>query len=165
MLYLIAAVLAVAIVALDQLVKYLVVQNIALGEVVPFLDGVVHWTHTHNTGAAFSILSGQRWPLIVMTLIVLVAVIVLLARRIITKPFGVLTLAAIFGGAVGNLIDRIAQGYVVDMIEVEFMNFAVFNVADIFVTCGGIALCFYILFFHEDKVSGQTPEDDHDDTL
>lgn len=164
MFYVIAAVLAVAAVALDQLVKYLVVQNIAYGAVVPFWNGVVHWTHTHNTGAAFSMLSGQRWPLILMTVIVLAIIVFVIARKIVTKPFGVLTLAAVFGGAVGNLIDRALYGYVVDMIEVEFMNFAVFNVADIFVTCGGVLLCVYIAFFHEDKKTEPPAEEAHDDS-
>lgn len=164
MLYVFAAVLAAAAVGLDQLTKYLTVQHIALFEDVPLLPGIVHLTHTHNTGAAFSMLSGQRWPLILMTVIVLALIVFVLVRKTVTKPFGVLTLAAVFGGAIGNLIDRVLYGYVVDMIEVEFINFAVFNVADIFVTCGGVLLCVYIAFFHEDKKPLPPTEESNDNS-
>ncbi|MGN1290164.1 MAG: signal peptidase II, partial [Bradyrhizobium sp.] len=124
----------------------------------------VHLTYVKNTGAAFSIFSGQRWPLIVLTLAVLAVIVYAVARRYVRHPFGVLTLAAIVGGAVGNLIDRARQGFVVDMFEVEFMRFAVFNVADIFLTCGAVALCFYIIFFFGKDEKARLAEKHHDDS-
>jgi signal peptidase II len=147
MLYLFAALLAAAAIGLDQLTKYLVVQHIALGEKVSLLPGIVHLTYIKNSGAAFSMLEGQRWPLVVLTVVTLGVIVFVLAKRYVSHPLGVLTLAAIAGGAVGNLIDRVRFGYVVDMIEVEFMHFAVFNVADMFVTCGGVLFCIYVIFF------------------
>ncbi len=166
MLYVFAAALAAAAVALDQITKYLTVTHIALGGQVSLLPGVLHLTYVQNTGAAFSIFQGQRWPLIVLTIVVLALIVFALVRRYVTHPFGVLALSAVSGGAIGNLIDRVRLGYVVDMIEVEFMNFAVFNVADIFVTCGGIALCVYIAFFYSrDEKKRRAGDDFHDDSV
>ena len=130
------AILAAVLVALDQLVKYLVVQNIPLGEHVPFLPCILDLTYVQNTGAAFSLFSDHTW---ILALISLVALALLLA------------------GAVGNLIDRALQGYVVDMFHVLFMEFAVFNVADICVVVGGFAAVIYYLFFYE-KLEGR-PKD------
>ena len=141
LLYILAA---GAIVGLDQLVKYLVVEYIPLNGTVPLVPGLVHLAHVHNTGAAFSMLSGQRWPLIVLTLVCAAAILAVLLRDKLPKTAN-WALAMVLGGAVGNLIDRAAHGYVVDMVEVEFIRFAVFNVADIFVVCGGILLCLWLL--------------------
>jgi signal peptidase II len=135
------------IVGLDQLTKALVAANIPLGEAVKALPGVFHLTHLHNTGAAFSMLEGGRWFFALVCAAGLIAVAVLIKKKVIETPFELWCLAAIFGGGIGNLVDRIRLGYVVDMFEVEFMNFAVFNVADIFITCGAVALFVYVLFF------------------
>ena len=144
MLYILYFLTAAAIVGLDQLVKHLVVQKIALNGVVKVIPGLIHLTHVHNTGAAFSMLSGQRWPLLVLTGVCILVVVLVLLKAKLPKTAN-WALAMVLGGAVGNLIDRVAQGYVVDMFEVEFMRFAVFNVADIFVVCGGILLCLWLL--------------------
>ena len=95
---------------------------------------------------------------------VVFAMWVLLARKI-THPFGRWTLALIVAGAVGNLIDRALNGYVVDMFEVLFMNFAIFNVADIFVVVGGIGFCIYFGFLHDKLKAKEKPEENHDDPL
>ena len=128
------AILAAVLVALDQLVKYLVVQNIPLGEHVPFLPCILDLTYVQNTGAAFSLFSDHTWILALIS-----------------------ALALLLAGAVGNLIDRALQGYVVDMFHVLFMEFAVFNVADICVVVGGFAAVIYYLFFYE-KLEGR-PKD------
>lgn len=135
------------IVGLDQLTKALVVANIPVGETVKALPGVFHLAHLHNTGAAFSMLEGGRWFFALICAAGLIVVAVLIKKKVIQAPFELWCLAAIFGGGIGNLVDRIRLGYVVDMFEVEFMNFAVFNVADIFITCGAVALFVYVLFF------------------
>ena len=142
-----------AIVGLDQLVKYWVVRQIPLNDTFPLVPGLVHLTHVRNTGAAFSMLSGQRWPLIVLTLACAAAILAVLARGKLPKTAN-WALAMVLGGAVGNLIDRAVHGYVVDMIEVEFVRFAVFNVADIFVVCGGILLCLWLLLSQGKKTEG-----------
>ena len=144
MLYVCYFLAAALVVGLDQLVKWLVIRNISLFATVPVLPGVVHLTHIRNTGAAFSMLSGQRWPLVVITLACMALVVWLLVKGGLPR-LGNWCLVAVLGGAVGNLIDRLVNGYVVDMIEVEFIRFPVFNVADIFVVCGGILLCISVL--------------------
>lgn len=146
MFYALLVLIAAVIVVLDQISKVLVVANIPLGGYVEAIPGLFHLTHIHNTGAAFSMLSGQRTFFLIITAIFLFAVIFCAVKKILSKPYLVI-LAVITGGAIGNLIDRILYGYVIDMIAVDFMNFAIFNVADIFVTCGAIVLAIYTLFF------------------
>ena len=151
MLYAALIIFSVLIVVLDQISKYLVVTNIALGEIVPVLDGVFHLTYLQNTGMAFSMLEGGRVIFLVLTAVALILMVLAVKKQWVNHPVGLWSLAAIAGGAVGNLIDRGRLGYVVDMIEVEFMNFAVFNVADSFIVCGAIGLVIYTLFFDKPK--------------
>ena len=142
------AVLVAALVGLDQLVKFLVRAFIPLGGDVPFLPHVLQLTYVQNTGAAFSILSRHTWVLALVSLAASVFLAVLLVRRVFPQPFAMFCLSLVLAGAVGNLIDRVALGFVTDMFETLFMNFAVFNVADICVVCGGIAFCAYYLLCH-----------------
>ena len=159
----IETIVIVLLVALDQLVKYLVRMHIPLGGQRPFIPHVLGLAHIHNTGAAFSMLSGARWFFVALTVaFVAFAMWVLLAKKI-THPLGRWTLALIVAGAIGNLIDRALNGYVVDMFEVLFMRFAIFNVADIFVVVGGILFCYYYGFVH-DKYKKKL-EEQHEDPL
>ena len=147
MLYCFLVIFMGVIVALDQYTKALVAAHIPMGQTVKALPGVFHFAHLHNTGAAFSMLEGGRWFFALIFAVGIALVIVMIKKKVITAPFELWCLAAIFGGGAGNLVDRVRLGYVVDMFEVEFMNFAVFNVADIFITCGAVALFVYVLFF------------------
>ena len=158
MLYCILIVFMVLIAVLDQVVKAIVTARIPLGAAVKALPGVFHWTNLHNTGAAFSMLQGGRWLFALICVAGLITVAVLVKKKVLTSRFELWCLAAIFGGGIGNLIDRIRLGYVVDMIEVDFMKFAVFNIADCFITCGAVALFVYILFF--DKSGKKEKKDD-----
>lgn len=151
------AVLVAALVALDQLVKYLVVQQIPLGEHVPFLPHLLDLTYVENTGAAFSMFSQHTWVLTLISLVLSVVLAVGVFKPLFRHPFGRTALALLLAGAVGNLIDRALQGYVVDMFHVLFMEFAVFNVADICVVVGGFAAVIYYLFFYE-KLEGGPKE-------
>lgn len=139
-------------VAVDQVVKYLVRTYIPLYASVPFLPGM-DLTYVQNTGAAFSLLSEHTWVLTLLSAVVSVGLVVAMAKRILPHWSGMLSLALLLGGAVGNLIDRALQGYVVDMFNVLFMNFAVFNVADICVVVGGIGAALYYLLLW-DKLEG-----------
>ena len=139
---------ALLIVAADQISKYFVVERIAYGSTVPFLEGVLHLTYVQNTGAAFSLLEEHTWILTIVSLVVSVLLVVLLVKKVFPRPFAMAALSMVLAGAVGNLIDRALLGYVTDMFETLFMRFAVFNVADICVVVGGIAFCVYYLFFH-----------------
>ena len=137
--------LAALIVLADQLFKGWIVANIALGGELTFIPGLLQLTHGHNYAAAFSMFGGMRIPIIIITCIVCVAIIVAL---IIKKPKSTwqrFALMLVLGGAVGNLIDRIALGYVVDMFHTLFMNFPVFNIADCAIVVGGILFCICIL--------------------
>ena len=137
---------AAAIAVLDQVVKYWVVDTIALGAQTPGISGLFHLTYVQNTGASFYMLSGYRWFFVAVLAAFIVVLAVLIWKKVLSRPAELWCLFAILGGGVGNAVDRILHGYVVDMIEVEFMQFAVFNVADIFVTCGCIVLVLVVLF-------------------
>lgn len=160
MLYGILTAFAVVLVVLDQWTKYLTVQNIPLNGFVPFWDGVFHFTHIRNTGMAFSMLEGGRWFFLVMTLAAFVVMGVALKKKWVNHPVGLVAVFMVAGGAVGNLIDRVLLGYVVDMIELDFMRFAVFNVADCAVCVGAALLVIYAFFFDED--SKKKKETSHD---
>ena len=145
------ALIAAALVAVDQLVKYLVMTRIPLGEHVPFLPCVLDLTYVQNTGAAFSMFSEHTWALALVSLVMSVVLAMALWRGLFKHPLGRLTLTLLLAGAVGNLIDRVFRGFVVDMFNVLFMNFAVFNVADICITVGGVLCAVYVVFFSEKK--------------
>lgn len=141
--------LSALLIVVDQLVKVRVRASIPLGQSIPFFPGVMDLTYIQNTGAAFSSFSSLTWLLALVSLLASVAVAVLMARKIFTRPLGQFSLALILAGAVGNLIDRALLGFVTDMFQTTFMNFAVFNVADICVVAGGILMVIYVLFFYD----------------
>lgn len=133
-------------VALDQITKLIVISTMDLHEAIPFLPGVIRFYRTENTGAAFSMFSEHRWVFMVFSTVAMAAIAVALYKFYHRHPMLTASLAMILGGGIGNMIDRVANGYVVDFIDFQFMKFAVFNVADIFVTCGSVLLAVYILF-------------------
>lgn len=136
--------LALVLVAIDQLVKHWVVASVALNTAHPLLPHVLALTNLQNNGAAWSILEGQQWFFSLVTVVAL-AVILYLFYRWRHNPRLLLPLSFILAGAVGNFIDRIQHGYVVDMFETLFMNFPVFNVADCCLTIGVIWLVIIII--------------------
>ena len=139
-----------AIVAVDQLTKYLVAENIPLYADVPLLPGVVQLTYAQNTGAAFSILQGQQWLFALIFAVFTAAIIWAYFKKFFPfSRFEWICIAAIYGGGLGNMIDRLRLGYVIDMIETQFINFPVFNIADSFITCGCIALMVSLIFFNK----------------
>ena len=139
------------IVAADQITKALVRANIPYGTGVRVIPGVVQLTYVRNTGAAFSMLSGARWFFLALVVVFFAVIAVLIWKKVLSKPAELWSLTAIGGGALGNAIDRAATGEVTDMIEPLFVQFAVFNVADIFITCGAVFLVVYMLFFDREK--------------
>ncbi|BAT55864.1 lipoprotein signal peptidase [Nostoc sp. NIES-3756] len=124
----------------DQLTKYWVVQTFSLGETLPLLPGVFHFTYVTNTGAAFSLFSGKvewlRW----LSLGVSLLLIGLALFGPILHRWDQLGYGLILGGAMGNGIDRFALGYVVDFLDFRLINFAVFNMADSFISIGIVCL-------------------------
>ena len=139
------------ITALDQWTKALTLARIPLYGHVPVIDGLFHLTYVQNTGAAFSSFEGMQW---LFALIFAVFTIWLLwefsGKRLPFKPLDRALIVAIYAGGLGNMIDRLRLGFVVDMIEVDFINFPVFNVADCFITCGCILLLLHLIFFNKE---------------
>ena len=141
---------AAGIAAVDQYTKYLTVTNIPLHGDVPFLPGILQLTYAQNTGGAWSLFSGMQW-LFIIVFFVLTA---LLMVEYFKKPLPFTTLerwclAAVYSDGLGNMIDRIRLGYVVDMLETQFIVFPIFNVADCFITCGCILLMVHLVFFNK----------------
>ncbi|MFS9239133.1 signal peptidase II [Streptococcus australis] len=130
---------------LDQAVKGYVVKEIPLGGMRRFIPKVVSLTYLKNSGAAFSMLENQQWFFTIITLIAMGAAFVYLYRHIKGSIWLLLGLTLIISGGIGNFIDRLRQGFVVDMFHLDFMNFAIFNVADIYLTIGVGLLLIYLL--------------------
>ena len=157
MRFLLLALFSAGVVALDQYTKYLTVANIALYSEVDLIPGFLGFTYVKNTGAAFSSFEGQQWLFALIFAVFTAAVL----WEYFKKPMPFTTLervciAAIYAGGLGNMIDRVRLGYVVDMIETKFMEFPVFNVADCFICCGCVLLMVHLLiwnksFWKEDK--------------
>lgn len=146
MIYILAVVLCVAA---DQALKLWTVANLDLYESTPLLPGIVELKYIQNTGGGFSILTGHTWLLAALTVVLMAVLVVLLVKKVFTHPLAVWTLALIIGGGLGNLIDRVRLGYVVDMFNLQFMRYPVFNIADILVVCGAIGFAAYYLLLHD----------------
>lgn len=135
----------IAVVILDQILKNLTVNSMSLYESIPVIQDVFHITYIHNTGAAFSIMEGKISILILLPMVMIIAALVFM---IIMRKKGhtvmMTSVALIAGGGIGNLIDRIAVGYVVDYLD--FRVFPIFNLADIAVCVGCGLLIIYVLF-------------------
>ena len=150
MLYAVFAALAAGLLVLDQWLKLWITANLPLGESMPFMPGFVELLTVHNYGAAWSSFSGQRFLLLGVTSVIIAAVVILLARRIVRHPLGVAACSLIVSGGIGNLIDRFRLGYVVDMFHFEFWpSYPVFNIADICVVCGAILGAIYYMWIYE----------------
>ena len=142
---------ALAIAALDQVTKLLVVQCIPPYKTVEFLPGVLSLTYVRNDGAAFSFLRGMQWLFVlIFILFTLILLYEYFRRPLPLTRWERVLIAAIYGGGLGNLIDRVRLGYVVDMLQTEFMNFPVFNVADCFICCGCLLLMLHLALWNKE---------------
>ena len=145
MIYLFVALL---VASLDMATKAMTLNFIDFGQHIDIISGIVGLTATKNTGIAFSMFSDSGWILTaIIGVLVLILAIMLMAGKGFTG-FERICLALILGGAIGNLLDRLIYGYVLDMIEVLFVDFAVFNLADSCITVGCILFAIHLLFFH-----------------
>ena len=150
MQYILMVLCVLGITAVDQLTKFLVVQNIPLYDHIPAIPGLFRLTYVQNTGAAFSMLQDQQWLFLVIFLVLTAAIVYDFAKK--SMPFTKLErwlIVLVYAGGLGNMIDRVRLGYVVDMIETQFIKFPVFNVADCFITCGCIALIAHLVLFNK----------------
>ena len=149
MLYLWMGLFAAGIVAVDQWTKFWVVNNIKPMEELPGIDKIFNLTFFKNDGAAFSMLSGQQWLFALLFAVLTVAVVLDFWKKYMPfSKFERWCIVAVWAGGLGNMIDRVRLGYVIDMVDLSFMEFAVFNVADCFITCGCIALMVSLIFFN-----------------
>lgn len=143
----------------DQALKGWTVSHLELGASTPFIPAIMQLTRVHNYGAAWSSLSGKTVLLIAVTAVMMIAVAVLLIRRVVRHPLGVAACLLILGGGIGNIIDRIRLGYVVDMFDLLLFEYPVFNLADCFVVVGAIAGAVYYLWIY-DKFDARKKSDD-----
>lgn len=156
MLYVYLALFAAAVAALDQWTKALAAAQLT-GRTVVLIPGWLQLHYITNDGMALSLLSGKRWFFVVVAAVYIAFVVWAVAKKYVRKKPELWMLAAITGGAIGNLIDRIATGEVIDMICVPW--FSTFNVADIFITVPAVLLVLYILIWDKDFLSEKKPKD------
>jgi len=138
------------IILFDQYTKILANDSLAEIDTFPLIDNIFHFTLVKNKGAAFGIMQNQRWFFIIITFAVILAMIIYVLKYKPKHKLLLTSLSMIIGGAVGNLIDRIKLGYVIDFFDFRLINFAVFNVADSFVVIGTILLSYYLLFIYKE---------------
>ncbi len=142
---------AVILAGIDQLSKLAVLRYIKPEDTIPLLKGIFHLTYCENRGAAFGILQGRFGLLFITTLLVIIAVTVYMIKK---RPQSLTLTTAVtllIGGAIGNLIDRVCRGFVIDFLDFRLIHFPIFNIADCFVVCGAILLVIYVLFIEEHK--------------
>ena len=133
---------------LDQITKYIAVTDLMPIESHPFLPGLVEFRYTTNPGIAFGMLGGKGWLFIPLSSIAIILVIfALIYYRKKLSPLLSIAMAMIAGGGIGNQIDRIARGEVVDFLNFQFIDFPIFNVADCFVTVGCVLAGIAVIFF------------------
>lgn len=146
-------VMTAILVVIDQITKYIALSSLKPIGSMTFIKGFMDFTFVENRGAAFGILEGQRWFFVVATIVISVAIIYAFVKMPKKKEYKYMKLALvlILAGAFGNVIDRLFRGYVVDFFEFTFIDWPVFNVADIYVVVGTIIFAFLILFVIKDE--------------
>lgn len=147
----VSLIIIVLLVAADQILKFFMVNTVfsevSVRDLIKFGDlDIIGLRYVENRGAAFSSFEGARWFLIILTMVLIVLLTVWAVKDKNKNPFMICSVAAIIAGGIGNLIDRIRLGYVVDYIEVRLFDFAIFNFADICVVLGAICLVIYVFF-------------------
>ena len=152
----IALLMSTVLVLLDQFFKILAMDKLEPVGSLPIIPDIFHLTYIENRGAAFGMMEGKKWVLIGLTAVVLlIAVFLVLAGKLENNNHMLFSVCVIIGGGVGNLIDRIYRGFVVDYIHLKVINFAVFNFADICVTLGTVWLLIYLVLDIKKEASGE----------
>ena len=141
--YLLFGLLALLIVAADQITKFMIQKNFRTGQSVEVIKGVLNFTYVKNEGAAFGIMQGAKIAFIVITLAVFAAAFIYFKKYKPQSPLFLTATAFVLSGAVGNLIDRVALSYVRDFIDVAFISFPVFNIADSMICIGALLIIVY----------------------
>ena len=158
----ISIIAAVILVIIDQITKYIAIVKLKPIGNITFIKGFMDFTFVQNRGAAFGILNGRTWLLLLLAVTICIVMVVIIKKLPHTKEYGYLrtSLIVILAGAVGNIIDRLVRGYVTDFFEFTFFRFPVFNMAEIYVVIGTIMMACIVLFvIKEDKeVKGSKSE-------
>ncbi len=156
---------ALGAVILDQLSKWLVLEYLKPISSFPLWKDVLHFTYVENRGAAFGMLADQRWVFMIVSTVAIIVIFAYIAWAKPESKWMLTSLAMIAGGGIGNMIDRIFRGYVVDFIDVTLIDFYVFNIADSFVCVGcGIMIVYVIIdSVKEAKANKLTAEEKHDE--
>lgn len=150
--------LAAALIVIDQLVKWGTVQSFSLFEGQELIPGVVSLYYIQNQGAAWGIFQGRMGFFFVITIVVVGYMIYTFHKTPLKSRLAGISFSFILAGALGNFIDRMRLGYVVDMFRLDFINFPIFNVADVCLTVGVIMMIIYILFFEKEEEKEVEPE-------
>ena len=145
MMLLVVFAIVLGVVCLDQLTKWLAVLYLQGEPSFPIWQDVLHFTYQTNRGAAFGMMSNSRWIFMITSTVAIIGILFYLIKYRPTNKWLVVSLSMIAGGGIGNMIDRVALGYVVDFIDFTLINFAVFNVADSFVTVGACIMIVYLV--------------------
>ena len=144
--------LGIFIIALiDQAAKFFAAGLLPTIQTIPIIDDVFHLTYVENTGAGFGVFAGYTWILTLLTVVVIVAAV---SYVVVKRPHNRMFLTGftfMLGGAVGNVVDRIRLGYVIDFFDFRLINFPVFNIADCFITVGAIIFAVYVIFYSDKK--------------
>ena len=160
----IALIAAAVLAALDQLTKYLIINSYSFGESVEIIPGLLDFTYIHNNGAAFGMLQDKSWILLSVSSIVILLCVALLFKKSLNSKLLTSAITLVMAGGIGNLIDRIFNnGSVIDFIDVQFIDFPVFNFADCCVTIGAglIILDFIRELVNDFKKSRKVSEEDN----
>ncbi len=136
---------------LDQAAKIFAAGLLPSVKTIPVIEDVFHLTYVENTGAGFGVFKDYTWLLTALTIIVIIAVVGYYVNKRPKNKILVTALTFMMGGAVGNVVDRVRLGYVIDFFDFTFIDFPVFNIADCFITAGAIIFAVYILFFSDKK--------------
>ena len=158
-----------ASVIIDQITKAIVTSNMEVGETIPVIEDVFHFTYVRNEGAAFGMLAEHRWVFMSLSVIAIAAIGIYLFKFCKETLFTKIGLALVVGGGIGNMIDRITLKYVVDMIDCRFIDFYVFNFADSCVCVGaGMVILGFLLSIikeHKEKSRKEAEKDISDENM
>lgn len=162
MFQLVSTIIAAVLIAADQMIKNWAAETLIKGEIT-VVPNVLYLKYAENTGVAFSMFSDSRWILVGVTSVMLVAVLAFFLSGKVTDKLEQFSLALILSGGVGNLIDRVSLGYVIDYIDVRCINFAIFNLADICICVGAFLLCVAVYFSDkEEKAAKEEKKNEFD---
>ena len=146
----ISTLVVVLSVILDQITKIIAESSLKGTDGIVVIPKVLSFSYLENRGAAFGIFSDNRWVFMIFSTIAILVMIYLIFSMRKKHPIFLISLSMLVGGGIGNMIDRIFRGYVIDFFKVLFVDFAVFNVADCFVTVGAIILAIYMMFIYKE---------------